>query len=82
MKCCRAVGKEAYVMQTNSRRNSRVHEEAIGILNKRLREQRKDYFVSYDLDEDFMSDLVHLTPVKYAELLSTVINFVFDRFYF
>ena len=45
MKFCRAVGKEAYVMQTISRRNCRVHEEAIGLLKKRLREQRKNFFV-------------------------------------
>ena len=82
MKFCRVVGKEAYIIQTVSRNNSRVHEEAIGLLNKRLREQRKNYFVSHDIEYEFLKDQVHLTPKKYAELLCTVHDFVYDMYYF
>ena len=64
MKFCRVVGKEAYIILTVSRNNSRVHEEAIGLLNKRLREQRKNYFVSHDIEYEFLKDQVHLTPKK------------------
>ena len=82
MKFCRVVGKEAYIIQTVSRNNFRVHEEAIGLLNKRLREQRKNYFVSHDIEYEFLKDQVHLTPKNYAELLCTVHKFVFDMYYF
>ena len=62
MKFCRVLGKEAHIIQTVSRKNSRVHEEAISLLNKRLREQRKNCSVSHDVDFEFMKDQVHLTP--------------------
>ena len=81
-KFCRVLGKEAYIIQFVSRKYSRVHEEVISLLNKRLREQRENYFVSHDVDFEFMKDQVHLTPENYAELLCIVHNFVFDMYYF
>ena len=84
MRFCRQEGKEAYVVKVVSRQNCSSHAEAISMLNKRLKDQRKQYFVTHDVDSDenFASDQVHLTKAGYAEIFSVVDNFIGDMYYF
>ena len=84
MRFCRQEGKEAYIVKVVSRQNCSLHAEAISMLNKRLKDQRKHYFVTHDVDSDenFASNQVHLTKAVYAELLSVVDNFIGDMYYF
>ena len=74
MRFCRQEGKEAYVVKVVSRQNCSSRAEAISMLNKRLKDQRKHYFVTHDQ--------VHLTKAGYAELFSVVDNFIGDMYYF
>ena len=89
MRFCRQEGKKAYGVKVASRQNCSLHAEAISILNKSLKDQKKNNFVTHDVDSDnnFSSNQVHLTKAGYAELLSVVDNllatyFTFDVLYF
>ena len=89
MRFCRQEGKEAYVVKVVSRQNCSSHAEAISMLKNRLKDQRKNSFVTHDIDSDnnFASDQVHwrkLDTLNICPSLTTLLAtcFTFDVLYF
>ena len=83
MKFGKTLGKDILLMEVISRRNEKVHAEAISMLNKRLREQRKNYYIPIVLDDWFFAkDNVLLTPGCYDDVVECINDFVFVKYWF